>query len=95
MVQKSVEKRGVWKHARRAAWRKVSDEAIILDAETANYYSLSGPGLRMWELLGKGKTVTEIARELAEEFDASEDRILEDCAELVGTLKKEKLIERA
>lgn len=95
MAHKSLEKRGVWRHARRVAWRKVADEAIILDVESAVYYSLSGAGLRMWELLGQGRTVSEIAVALNKEFEASEDDLREDCAELVGRLREERLIERA
>ena len=95
MAQKSLEKKGVWRHARRVAWRKVADEAIILDVESAVYYSLSGAGLRIWELLGQGRTASEIAAALTKEFDASEEVLREDCAELVGRLREEKLIERA
>ena len=86
---------GKYKHSRRVAWRKVADEAVILDVETATYYSLRGPGLRMWELLGAGKTPAEIGKTLAAEYDAGEDRLSADCAELAGKLSKERLLERA
>lgn len=95
MTTRVLKPTGAWKKHRRAAWRKVAEEAIILDVETAVYYSLDGAGLRMWELLGEGRTVCEIARALAAEYDADEDRIREDCARLVGKLAKEGLIERA
>jgi hypothetical protein len=95
MTPKTLEKKGSWKVAPRVAWRKVADEAIILDAETAVYYSLDGAGLRMWELLGEGKTGGEIARLLAGEFDATEETLREDFAELLGRLKREGLIVRA
>ncbi|MBI3553930.1 MAG: PqqD family protein [Elusimicrobia bacterium] len=95
MAQNTMVKRGSWKHSRRVAWRKVADEAVILDVETAAYFSLSGAGLRIWELLGKGRTVLEIAKTLAAEYDAPEDRLRDDCAVLVGRLAKEGLISRA
>ena len=41
-----------------------ADEAVILDVETAVYFSLDGAGLRMWELLGDGKSVPEVSREI-------------------------------
>jgi coenzyme PQQ synthesis protein D (PqqD) len=94
-MPKTIEKKGAWKHSRRAAWRKVADEAVILDVETAAYFSLSGAGLRMWELIGEGKTPAEIARVLAEEYDADEDALRDDCAELADKLRKERLIESA
>jgi hypothetical protein len=86
---------GSWKFSRRVAWRKVADEAIILEVESASYYSLSGAGLRMWELLGKGKSAVEIGKALAKEYDASEEKLSDDCADLVCRLRKERLIERA
>jgi hypothetical protein len=84
-----------WKHSRRVAWRKVADEAVILDTETAAYFSLSGAGLRMWELIGEGKTAAEIAGIVAAEYDADEDEIRGDCVELAGKLRKKRLIESA
>ncbi|MBI5211568.1 MAG: PqqD family protein [Elusimicrobia bacterium] len=84
-----------FKHAGRVAWRKVADEAVILDVETAAYYSLRGTGLRIWELLGEGRGAEAIARRLAEEFDAPEDVILRDCRELIERLRRERMIEPA
>jgi hypothetical protein len=95
MAEKTMMRNGFWKHSRRVAWRKVADEAIILDVETAAYFSLSGAGLRMWELIGQGKTALEISRIIFGEYDASEEDIREDCVELIGKLRKERLIENA
>lgn len=79
----------------RIAWRKVADEAVILDTETAAYYSLQDVGLRIWELIGEGRSIEEMAAVLAEEFDASEDVIRRDCEELIVRLRREKIIEPA
>ena len=95
MAVKSSGKKGSWKHSRRIAWRKVADEAIILDVQTAVYYSLTGVGLKVWELIGKGKSAAQIAGILAGEYDARESVIAADCAELIAKLGKKKLIERA
>jgi hypothetical protein len=95
MAAKAAAKQGAWKHSRRAAWRKVADEAVILDVKTAVYYSLSGAGRRMWELLGRGRTAAEIGKALAAEYDADERDIRQDCAALIGRLLKAGLLERA
>ena len=95
MASKPLDRKGPWKHSRRVAWRKVADEAVILDVETAAYFSLDGAGLRMWELLGEGKTIEKIAKALADEYDAPEDAIGDDCAELAGKLHKEGLLDPA
>ena len=83
------------RHNQRVAWRKVADEAVILDVDSAVYYSLAGSGLRMWELIGEGKTVPEIAAALAEEYDAPEEEIARDCSELIRKLRAECLIDGA
>ena len=83
------------KHAGHVAWRKVADEAVILDVDTAHYYSLSGPGLRLWELLGEGRTPQAACAALAEEYDAPDERIAADVNELLAALKKEGLLETA
>lgn len=83
-----------FKYSGRVAWRKVADEAIILDVETAAYFSLAGSGLRMWELLGQGRTAPEVAQALAGEYDADEARIARDCERLVEKLRKKGLLVR-
>ncbi|MBI5882428.1 MAG: PqqD family protein [Elusimicrobia bacterium] len=95
MPKTETRKPQAFKHSSRVAWRKVADEAVILDVETAAYYSLSGTGLRIWELLGEGKLVEDIVSRLGAEFDASEDVIRRDCRELVERLRREKMIEPA
>lgn len=82
-----------FKHAARAAWRKVADEAVILDVETAVYYSLSGAGLRMWELLGESLALPAIVRILSEEYDTDASKLGKDLTELSGKLRKELLLE--
>lgn len=88
----AAKKRVRWKHARHVAWRKVADEAVILDTNTAEYYSLAGAGLRMWELLGKGGDAERISRTLAGEYDCPPERIRRDCEQLISALRKEKII---
>lgn len=85
----------VFKHAARTAWRKVADEAVILDTETAAYFSLDGVGLRVWELMGEGRSVPEIVAALVAEYDASEDAIRKDVLDLIRKLRQEKIAEPA
>lgn len=84
-----------FKHSARAAWRKVADEAVILDTETAAYYSLSGAGLRCWELLGESLALPEIAAAVAEEYETGADAARKDLVELSSALRKELLLEPA
>ena len=95
MTSKTAQKTGTWRHARNVAWRKVSGEAVILDVDTAVYYSLNGVGLRMWELLGEGRGSDEAAGVLAAEFDAAPERIRKDYEDLAKRLRKEGLLSPA
>lgn len=95
MSRSTPPKNQAFKHSGRVAWRKVADEAVILDVETAAYFSLDGVGLRIWELIGEKRSLDEISREIAAEYDAPEDVIRRDCEELIGRLRKEKIVEPA
>jgi|CXWL01.1.fsa_nt_gi hypothetical protein len=90
---KAMPKDPAFKHSARAAWRKVDDEAVILDVETAVYYSLGGSGLMMWELLGERWACSEIVQILGAEYDVDSDKMSKDLAELAGRLRKEGLLE--
>lgn len=95
MSRTTQSKPQAFKHARRVAWRKVADEAVILDVETATYYSLNGAGLKIWELLGAGRSAAEISRDLAREYDAPEETIRRDVEELTRRMRQEKILEPA
>lgn len=86
---------GAFKHSKHTAWRKVADEAVILDVDTAHYFSLTGTGLRAWELLAGGLTAAGLTAALESEFDAPPGRIAADVADLLSHLEREGLLESA
>jgi len=100
MIQQEIQEKNVsvenqkWRHAKYVAWRKVSDEAVILDMDTAVYYSLPDTGARIWELIGQGKSLQEIIQIMVEEYDATEREVRKDVEELILKFQKEKIIER-
>lgn len=81
-----------FKHAAHAAWRKVGDETIILDLNSSVYYSLNETGSFVWEQLGNGEALPDVAEALTDEFEISADKAEKDAAELVDSLVKEKLL---
>jgi len=84
-----------YKHAAHLAWRKVDGEAVILDVDTAVYYSLGGVGLRIWEMVGKKAPAAKIVKTLSDEYDADPKRIARDVEAILKKLKKEAMIEPA
>jgi hypothetical protein len=95
MVGKTESTNHIWKHASHVVWRKVSGEVVILDMESSVYYSLDEMGARIWELIGQGKPLQEIIQILAEEYEATEERLQRDIGEFLKRLQRERVIEPA
>ncbi|MBI5597459.1 MAG: PqqD family protein [Elusimicrobia bacterium] len=95
MAKTALKGGGPLRHARRVAWRKVAEEAVILDTDTAHYFSLAGTGLRAWELFAHGRSPSQVAAALCDEYDAPPAAIAADVGELAAALRKEGLLEPA
>jgi hypothetical protein len=81
-----------YKHAAHAAWRRVESEAIILDLNSSEYFSLNDTGARIWERLGAGASPDLIAEELCVEYSVEPEEASRDVAQIVARLVKEKLL---
>jgi hypothetical protein len=62
------------------------ERAILLDLRQERYYSLNEVGTRVWSLLAEGAETPTIVARLADEYDASGDRIELDVTSLVTHL---------
>ena len=78
--------------------REIEGEIIIVpltagigDAED-DLFSLNETGRAFWKLLDGKKTLAQIAKALAEKYDASPDRIEKDILGLAAELLKRRLI---
>lgn len=81
-----------FKYAAHTAWRRVENESIVLDLNSSVYYSLNDTASMIWEKLGKGESVEDIAAALADEFDVTEAEASKDVAKVVAMLRDEKLL---
>ena len=59
-------------------WRKVNEEAVILNLETSVYYSVNQAGTFIWELLVEGKPLEKIGPALAAEYKLTPEQAAED-----------------
>jgi hypothetical protein len=84
----------VWIRRPSLVWRKVGEEAVILDPDQRVLRGLNDSGWRVWELLDGSHTVADIARDLASHFRIPETRAAEDLAALLRDLERAELIER-
>ncbi|MHB2025042.1 MAG: PqqD family protein [Elusimicrobiota bacterium] len=82
-----------YKHAERAAWRRVEKEGVVLDLESSEYFSLNEIGVLVWENIGSGATIDKIAKTVEDEYDVTGDQARKDIDALVRELLKKKLIE--
>jgi Coenzyme PQQ synthesis protein D (PqqD) len=67
-------------------------EAILLDIESGEYFSLNFVGSRIWELCDGTRSASEIVSVICDEFDAAEDMVAADTREILDELENEKLI---
>jgi hypothetical protein len=66
--------------------RAFDDELVILDLAKGNYFALDPIGTCLWRGLETGADITQVAREVAAEYDVGFDRVLADLAKLVDEL---------
>jgi hypothetical protein len=79
----------------RIADRIIEDEAVILNLDNGQYYTLNYVGTLIWKMIGCKKSLGEILSSLKKEYnDTCEDKLKKDVITLVSRLEKEKLVER-
>jgi len=81
--------------SKKTVWRKVDDEAVIMNIENGNYYSLDEIGTEIWEQFVKGLSLGEIIQKIAGKYGVESGMVQRDIEKLIKTLLKEKIIVRA
>ena len=72
--------------------QKAQDLLVLLNLDSGEYYNLDEVGTRIWELCDGVRTVSEIARCIREEFDASGDSVEQDVRTFLEELAQDKLV---
>jgi len=67
-------------------------EAVLLDIESGEYFSLNPVGSRIWELCDGTRSTAEIVSVICEEFDVAEDVATADAREILDELEQQKLV---
>jgi hypothetical protein len=73
--------------------RKVGDDAVLLNLNTNQYYSLDGVGTQMVESLTSGASIQQASSSLVDEFDVDPDVLHSDLLDLIEQLVEQGLIE--
>ena len=72
---------------------KVLDgEAIIIRLSDGLYFSMSGAGALVWELIQRGRTIDEIVTAVVACYDATEGDVRADLTHLAAELLRERLV---
>ena len=80
-----------------ARWRMVGDSVVVMDLRNSAYFSVEGSVTAVWPRLEQGALLSDLARELASEFDADPEQILADITAIVEALEARGIakVERA
>lgn len=67
-------------------------EAVLVDLNTKRYYTLNETAMLVWRGLEAGKTTTEIARDVCDRYDVTEEHATASIERLVTSLGAHRLL---
>lgn len=73
--------------------REVDDGAVLLHLGNGTYYGLDPLGLKFWNLLQQGNSVSEIVSLIATDYDVDPERMERDFIALHEDLKSNGLLQ--
>ncbi|HSJ33831.1 MAG TPA: PqqD family protein [Acidimicrobiia bacterium] len=76
-----------------AVFRPLDDGGVVLDAETGAYFELNSTGCQLWEQLGQGNDLDQIAEWMVRQYDIDPSIARSDLDDFIGELRKRHLIQ--
>lgn len=73
-------------------WKTVDDEVVIVEPEKQDYSYLNATGKDVWEMIGKGLSLDEMAARLSEKYDVSPAKAKAEAEALIKDLLRSGLI---
>jgi hypothetical protein len=89
----STPSRDRYPRRRAVPWRTLDTEALVVDVSGGTLYPLNSVAARIWELCDGARSMEDIVRAIAGEFDADEDVIRRDAERFIDELTAAKLVE--
>jgi hypothetical protein len=80
-------------HAPNIVYETLEGETIVIHLDTGNYYSLTGSGVEIWELLEEGGPIAQICAVLARRHARPESEISNTVESFIAGLEREGLVE--
>lgn len=81
------------KTSRHVYAREFDGDLVLLDLGKGQYYGLDPVGARLWNAIHVGKTVADVAAELASEYDVDPAVLRADLLKLLQDLADKGLVE--
>ncbi|MBL7198362.1 MAG: PqqD family protein [Candidatus Omnitrophica bacterium] len=75
-------------------YRVIDGEAVILNLDDGNYYSLNEVGTKIWEAINRQKSLGKILSLLKEKYQLPEKQLKNSLLALVKDLEKEELVNK-
>ena len=80
-------------HAPNVVHETLDGETIVIHLDSGSYYSLTGSGAEIWQLVGAGTSVSEICAELARRHARPESEISGPVESFIADLEREGLVQ--
>lgn len=72
---------------------RLGEAGVLVNLRTNRILELNVTGIRIWELIGDGQTVSGIGRLLQQEFDVTAEDLQREVSRLVAALVREGLVD--
>jgi hypothetical protein len=72
--------------------RRLDDSVVLVNLDTNRIFTLNRTGGRVWELLAEHSSAAEVEAALSQEFAAPAEVIHQEVADLLGELRRERLV---
>ncbi len=74
---------------------RLGDAGVLVNLRTNRILELNATGIRIWELIGDGRALSDIRSQLQREFDVSNDELQRELTRLMDDLSREGLVDVA
>jgi Coenzyme PQQ synthesis protein D (PqqD) len=72
--------------------KRLDQTTVLVDISTSRIFELNETGTRVWELLGQGLNVEQIAQHLVSEFEVEDSQAAEELKRLLSQLRDQGLV---
>lgn len=83
----------VLRHSPDVVSSRLGEAGVLVNLRTNRILELNATGIRIWELIGEGQTMSVIRRQMLEEFDVAPDELQLELSRLVAALMREGLVD--